>query len=185
MRNALPAKTKVILLAIMVGLIGLVYLGLFYVISVLSRSSFGTNQRTVHLAWAQWKPGNQMLTFVGNTDSFITAEEEQELKNLNLAGAVEVFRTSIRGNGPEVRVIVLMYRQLDKPVELLPIPNQGRVIYIQQENGWEVYPPDTATLENSIELYIPDFDPNGTFYRIHVSGGTSGGGVFNWSPEFE
>jgi hypothetical protein len=116
----------------------------------------------------------------------LSNEDVVNLKSLGLTGQVSYAGSSgVVGLGKQTseskRILIVMQSQLKEPVELKQ-PNGGNVIYIQNDDGWKMYPSDTPTLERTIRLWADEKDPAwATLYSIELANGTrQGGTLFTW-----
>jgi len=147
-----------------------------------------SNQK-LELVSVKWKPGSDKLTVRlassshNLPDNFKVSDEKVgRLKSLGLVGEVAFNGGSgPTGRGEPASVLIVMQRQLKEPVELRQ-PDGVEVIYVQGENGWEMYPADAPTLPRTIRLWADEKDPTwATRYSIErVDGSQQGGTLLTW-----
>lgn len=138
-------------------------------------------EREVELIRAKWQPSSDPLSFTGLTEEF-RRDEVDFLKTLDLTGRIRIFASSLEGaevgrKRQRVRVVIVMYRPIDEPVDLF-IPAEGSLMYVQTEQGWKTYPANVSTLPQALHLIVSEDDPEKTEYWMEVPGGVSSGVVF-------
>lgn len=170
---------------IIVGALGLISMTVpKYLVDFLS-----SNQE-LEVVSLKWRPGAEPLAFEDTEGGPIfdkprlTRDAMTILNSLALRGHLAFTGRAIYGSGNPARVIIVMQRQVKEPVELLQ-PDGVTVIYVQDEDGWKMYPSDAPTLQRTIRVWPDENDPTWeTRYLVENSDGSrQGGTLFTW-PSF-
>jgi hypothetical protein len=147
-----------------------------------------SNNQKVEVVSVKWKPSLEPLTVQDSSslnvpNNFrLSNEDVANLKSLGLTGQIAYAGSSgFVGRGKPTRVLIVMQRQLKEPVELKQ-PNGVDIIYIQNEDGWKMYPSNAPTLERTIRLWADEQDPTwATLYSIERADTTrQDGTLFTW-----
>jgi hypothetical protein len=127
------------------------------------------------------RQGPQSLTLQDNDRDHLR-DDLGLLKHVGISGDLTFSSSSGPvGNGKPARAVIIMYHQLNEPVEL-PQPDGTVIIYVQSEGGWNRYPADAPVLNRSIKLWADPIDPGRlTRYSIERGDGSrQGGTLFAW-----
>ena len=129
----------------------------------------------------KWQPGPELLTNLEVLGINLSDRDLAQLKAIGLAGQVAYAGSGTHGEGRHARALIVMQHQLTEPINL-PQPDGVKVIYIQSEDGWKMYPSDAPTLQRSIRLWADERDPTrATRYSVeHADGSRQGGTLFTW-----
>ncbi|MGI8493842.1 MAG: hypothetical protein ACR2L1_00835 [Pyrinomonadaceae bacterium] len=136
----------------------------------------------------KWKPGLESLAVQDSSNLNISntfrlsKEDVANLKSTGITGQIDYAGSSgFVGRGKPVKVLIVMQYQLKEPVELRQ-PKGVNVIYIQNNDGWKMYPPNAPTSERTIRLFADEKDPTwATRYSIErVDKTLQGGTLFTW-----
>lgn len=139
----------------------------------------------VTVTLVHWDPGTSP-TIVSDPHEILNEEEKRTLHGLGLGGELRAFSQSTRGgltgeDLPNARVVIVMQHQIDGAVELQQ-PYGENLIYIQNDDGWEVIPKNTRWLRRMIRLE-PNLDKgkNSTVLWLELPNGLERVGGFDWS----
>lgn len=140
-------------------------------------SRFLLNSRKLDVTAVKWTPGPQPLTNPSVLGQRLPHEDLERLKEIGLRGSLEYASFGSFGEGKRSGVIIVLSQPLREPVSLAK-PDGGQVIYVQTEGGWEMYPPDSPTLNRRIQLTVDPRDPTrATMYHVENADGTRQGGT--------
>jgi len=149
-----------------------------------------SSSQKVEIVAVKWKFSLEPLTVQDSSNlsnNFrLSNEDISSLKSLGLTGQIAYAGSSgvvgvDNSKDKPARVLIVMHHQLKESVELKQ-PDGVDVIYIQNENGWKMYPSNAPTLERTIHLSVDEKDPNwATRYSIeHPDKTLQGGTLFTW-----
>lgn len=147
-----------------------------------------SNNQKIEVVSVKWKSSLDPLTVQDSSNlnvpdnSRLSNEDMTNLESLGLSGQIDYAGSSgFVGRGKPTRVLIVMQHQLKEPVELKQ-PNGVNVIYIQNEDGWKMYPSDAPTLERDIRLWADERNPTwATLYSIERADTTrQGSTLFTW-----
>ncbi|RPI24414.1 MAG: hypothetical protein EHM61_17105 [Acidobacteria bacterium] len=148
----------------------------------------GRRQITVEQVYAKYSPASRpdqslsVIPFPPDKQP-ITEEEIRLLEQMNLKGElrIEGFGTySSKGaRGPTIRVLLIMQRQVDSPVEF-PLPPEGRLILLQTDSGWLLEPSDYRKTEKTVRIEPSNTAPHRTSVNFDTGNGRSGSDAFGW-----
>jgi hypothetical protein len=154
---------------------------------------FGSGKPAVRVdgevIFALWTPGTAPLTveafpmpaasggrspFVPNAPSApptnLTEQEAQRLRTAGITGHIRVLGMSALTNTG--RIVLIMSRQLDAPFQFFAPSENGDVIYLQTDGGWQKLQPETAESKTLVRLYIPEGKPKVTGCEFDSDSGT-------------
>ena len=143
--------------------------------------SSGFRLRT--FTFVKWQPGPSP-TIIDDEHNWLSPQEVARLKALNLGGRLKTEGLSIdQGIGLRSYVVIVMQHQVKEPVRL-PLTTSRYTIYLQDQNGWHLLPPQPRPGRYAIRLE-PWMTSAGDLTGIWVEtpSGTGGSTAFNWSPE--
>lgn len=145
---------------------------------------FFSDSQNLEVIAVKWTPGSETLTNRPVLGRSLPEQDLERLKAIGLTGWLEYASSGFFGKGQRGRAIIVISRQLKEPVAL-PQPDGGLLIYVQTENGWKMYPPNSPTLKRSIQLGIDQRDPARVtvFYVENADGTRQGGTLVTWSSE--
>jgi len=110
----------------------------------------------------------------------LATEELDQLRSAGLRGTLTVVGSFTQGSGPDARMVVVMKTQPLSPVTLYQ-PDQGKMVYVQDQENWARYPSDAPVLDRLVELYTPAESPSHTRFWVQLaSGAQSGGTATTW-----
>lgn len=90
----------------------------------------------------------------------LNEQEAQRLRAAGITGHIRVSGMSVLTNTG--RIVLIMSRQLDAPVQFFAPVENADVIYLQTGAGWQKLPPETAESKSVVRLYIPEGKPKVT-----------------------
>jgi hypothetical protein len=112
--------------------------------------------------------------------------EIQQIEKTGITGSISVFNTPTSrftryGSGKKSHVTLIIQRPVTRPVELRE-PDATNVVYVQQADGWKMFPPNAHTLERTIRLEPLSDVPDQTDLTVELADGSREGfGV--WWPD--
>jgi hypothetical protein len=139
------------------------------------------DRRTVEITWIRWKPDSGPTRFNAFATRSLTSEGLSRLAALNLGGYLEVQQIISRGEGPVVRVVIIIQKPINDSIQL-QIPSQDTVVFVQQSDGtWQTSTTVGTTLQQTIVLEQDSSNTDVTRARLTFPGGNylSIGGI-NW-----
>ncbi len=148
-----------------------------------------SNQK-LEVVSVKWKFSLEPLTVQDSSNlpnNFgLTNEDAANLKSLGLTGQIAFAGSSgvvslDNSEGKPARVLIVMQHQLKESIKLKQ-PNGVDLIYVQNEDGWKMYPSNAPTLERTIHLWADEKNPTwATRYSIERPDNTlQGGTLFTW-----
>ena len=181
------AVTSVISIAKVSALIGslvLLALGTMFVVS-----SKRQQEQQLEVKSVKWQPGSGELRSFEVLGQRLTNADVERLRALGLSGSVTFAGSGIYGSGPpgtnedrpNAYVLIVLQRPVKEPVNLAQ-PDRTKVIYVQTDDGWRMYPSDAKTLQRKIRLAPDPRDPEfATLYMVdHPDGSKQGGTLITW-----
>jgi hypothetical protein len=110
----------------------------------------------------------------------LTPDELKFLKSLALTGRLQFGISEYRNGSPtEARAVIVFTGELRSRVELRQ-PLKTHVIYVQQGDGWKMYPSNATTMRNKIRFWPSTTDSS----KIEVQSDPAMGqpNSFSWYP---
>ena len=141
-----------------------------------------SEQRTVESIWIKWRPGPEPLSFDSDVRKYLTPGAQAILQRMSWDGHLELVKGYRVGTGPTSRIVVIMHRPIDKPMEL-PLPADAPIIYIQQDGGWIKHPIDAPVLSETLRLEINPDRPKQVMAWIEILGGRNGFSAIDWTGD--
>ena len=166
------------------GIVGLLAIsGAGVVLSKPLATQLGHDQ-TLTVRFLKWTPGNEPLTIETDRVEGISGLDDLSDAELALIRAAQptgrllvVWGGSRHGRGPAARALILVKQPLKKSVRIQQ-PDRTTAVYLQDEQGFALYPPTTKTLDREITL-SPQEDGVWCSVRI-ANGGVQSGPVRIW-----
>jgi hypothetical protein len=152
---------------------------------VLLGAQFGpsgaTKPQRLEVVWAKRIPGPSVLTIDDYNRNTFTQSELKALRAKGVTGRLTVSGISVHGEGGKnTRALIIMEKQLAKEVDLAQ-PDGTNIVYLQQDDKWEMLPSDAPTLKRKIHLEVSTSNRNETSYWAELAmGGRQGGIAFVW-----
>lgn len=170
-----------------VALISAVGCWIFYGPTVVKATRATLTDQRLQVIFVKHQPGPEPLSVEEEPAGVVlrhqklAAWELTQLRATGLTGRLTVGSSGGYGNrGKEARVVIVMQRQLDSPVDLYQ-PDGTNVIYLQEGTRWRMIPPDAPTLRGTIHLEVYTYDPRDTVYDVELSTGSrQGSTAFIW-----
>ena len=136
-------------------------------------------EQSLEVIFVRVIPGPQDLTITEKTGG-LTPDELDQLKSLGLSGTFHFGMSQYRGYTPtQARTVIVCTGDLRSPVELRE-PRGTHVMYVQNGDMWNMYPPGAPMLRSKIKFW-----PSATKSRmIEVQSGSSRG-TFSWYPPLD
>jgi hypothetical protein len=140
----------------------------------------GLSVRTI---FVQWKPASGKPITRGLKNIELTQREIAILTSQQVGGTFTVVGTQVHGqhndSNNQTRVVIVMQRQIDRPVELRqPISD---AVYLQLNNEWKLLPAGTKTNDRLIRLEPSPQGADQTMYWFQLpDGARQGGNAFIW-----
>ncbi len=110
----------------------------------------------------------------------LTQDELMLLKSLGLTGVLQFGISEYHGNAPyDARAVIAFTGELHSRAELRQ-PLRTHVLYVEQGDGWTMYPPNAPTIRNKIKFWPSKRDST----KIEVQSDPAYGepNTFSWSP---
>jgi len=113
------------------------------------------HDQTLTVRFLEWTPGNQPLTI--ETDGIsslgeLTGGEVALIRAAQPTGRlVVVWGGSRHGRGPVASALILVKQPIKKSVTIQQ-PDRTTALYVQDDQGFAIYPPTTKTLDREITL---------------------------------
>jgi len=131
----------------------------------------------VHMISVVYLPGEK-LSWEDDIDK-LTDEEKEAITKADLTGRLRVVLGQTRGSGSrEVRVVIILRSPLKKSA-LLPVPEYGSAIYVQEDDSLKPLLTNAIPSALTIELYqkqlVTEFFMDYPRDRVRC-----GGGIFLW-----
>jgi hypothetical protein len=136
-------------------------------------------EQSLEVLYVRLIPGPEDLTTEAKPGG-LTPDELKLLKSLGLAGTIRFGMGQIHGNTPtEARAVIVFTGELHSRAELRE-PLRTRVLYVQQGDGWTMYPPNARTIRNEIKFWPSSEDVT----KIEAQSDPAVGSptVFSWCP---
>ena len=131
-----------------------------YGMSFLTEARIRSSDQELTLSVYLWTPSGAHLAFVHPSVADSPPPDEiRQIQDTGITGTIFKFPSPFNkfGTGKKSHVILVMQRPVSERVELKE-PDATSVVYVQQADGWKMFPPSAHTLERTIEL-----EPNSDF----------------------
>lgn len=178
------------------ALVGALACWTFYVPALVQTYELAKTDQDVEVVFVQWTPRPGRLEVVGDRASHLSTAERAQLQGLGVSGTLRVVEDGLFGFSGERfyqlpvgtetgkprrgRVVVVMKRQLETPVDL-PQPHGGEVIYVQGDKDWTRFPATGPELKRTVRLEVARHTATHTWYSVELAnGGRSGGTAYVW-----
>jgi hypothetical protein len=137
------------------------------------------SEQSLEVIFVRVIPGPQDLAATEKTGG-LTAYELGQLKTSGLSGTIHFGMSQFRGSTPtQARVVIVCTGDLGSPVKL-PEPRGTHVMYVQNGNAWNTYPPGAPMSRNKIKFWPSATDPR----MVEVQSGSSHS-TFSWYPPLD
>jgi hypothetical protein len=110
----------------------------------------------------------------------LTPDELKLLKSLGLTGTIHFGMSEFHGSTPaEARAVIVFTGELHSRAELRE-PLRTQVVYVEEKDGWKMYPPNAPTIRNKIKFWPSTKDPT----KVEVQSDPAIGqpNALSWSP---
>lgn len=110
----------------------------------------------------------------------LTHDELESLKSLGLTGTLQFGMSEYHGGSPtQARAVIVFTGGLRSRAELRQ-PSRTHVLYVEQGDGWKMYPPNAPTIRNKIKFWPSTMDSS----KIEVQSDPANGhpSTFSWYP---
>lgn len=112
----------------------------------------------------------------GVAGDYLSGEEESLIQLSGISGDLEFRGTSRHGTGAHAGAVIIMRQRLTESVDL-PQPDGVTVLYVQERDGWRLFPADAPMLTRSIRLEPSATVHSHTMYYVELIGGRRQGGL--------
>lgn len=123
-----------------------------------------TGSEQIQLVFLRHTPGPEALVILDERGR-LTGEERESLIASGLTGQVRLEGTYTGGRGRVKRALMIMNRQVETALDL-PQPYGSTVLYIQEEVGFRLYPPDAPTQPLPIRVKPAESNTNHTLMEV-------------------
>ena len=114
-------------------------------------------QQSLEVLYVRIVPGPEDLTTNAKSVG-LTPDELRLLKSLGLAGTLRFGMGQISGNSPvDARAVIVFTGELHSRAELRE-PLKTHVVYVEQGDHWNMYPPNAPTIRNKIKFWPSSAD---------------------------
>lgn len=137
-----------------------------------------SHDQTLSVLFLKWMPGSEPLTIETERDEALTDAAVALVRLAKTRGQVRVMWGGSRhGRGPAATVLILLQRPISRPVSLRQ-PDRSMAVYVQNDQGFVMYPADGKTLDREITLSPYD---GGVWCSVRIAnGGVQSGPVRIW-----
>ena len=133
-----------------------------------------SHDQTLTVRFLKWTPGNEPLTIETERVEGISGLADLSSAEVALIKAAQpagrllvVWGSSRHGRGPAASALILIKQPIRKAVTIQQ-PDRTTAVYLQDEQGFVIYPPTTKTLDREITL-SPQGD--GVWCSVRIAGG--------------
>lgn len=140
------------------------------------------SEQSLEVLYVRVAPGPADLTAAANKGD-LTHGELELLKSLGLTGTLHFGMSEYHGSTPtDARAVIVFTGKLHSRAELRQ-PLRTHVLYVQQRDGWKMYPPNAPTMRNKIKFWPSVKDST----KIEVQSDPAIGrpSVFSWYPPLD
>ena len=180
------------------ALVGALAVWSFYMPGIVGIASSRLTDQELGLAVLLWTPSTSPLVIeqpeqIPNfPNTRLSARDVQQIKATGLTGELSVYTANGRyGSGKKSHVTLIMQKPVGEAVELRE-PDATSVVYIQEDHGWRLFPPDAPILKRTTRIEPIPYDPNwpGAYPQTSVmvelsTGARQGFGVWWRRPQSE
>jgi hypothetical protein len=164
----------------------------FYLPAIVTTVNIHSSDQELTLSVYLWTPAASPLAIrqpklTSNSPDMASLRTEiQQIEKTGITGSISVFhspssRFTRYGSGKKSHVTLIIQRPVTRPVELRE-PDATSVVYVQQADGWKMFPHNAHTLERTIRLEPLSDVPDQTDLTVELADGSREGfGV--WWPD--
>jgi len=139
-------------------------------------------EQSLEVLYVRVDPGPGDLAADARTGG-LTQDEFKLLKSLGLTGTLHFGMSEYRGNPPtEALAVIVFTGELHSRTELRQ-PLRTHVLYVEQGDGWKMYPPNATTTRNKIQFWPSTKDSTKIEVQLDPAIGQSH--AFSWYPPLQ
>lgn len=137
-----------------------------------------THDQTLTVRFLRWTPGPEPLAIETEREDDLSSAEVALIRAAQPTGRLRLlWGGSTHGRGPAATALILLKEPIATSVSLQQ-PDRATSLYVQGDDGFAVYPPDTKTLEREIALSPHE---GGVWCSVRIAnGGVQSGPVRIW-----
>ncbi|HKW97443.1 MAG TPA: hypothetical protein VJN43_06895 [Bryobacteraceae bacterium] len=166
------------------ALIGAACIWTFYLPGVFSVGKTLLTDQELTLSILLWTPSNGPLAIdpMPNPAAAILSDQAiRQIRATGIGGTVSSFGSGRYGSGKKSAVILVMQRPIHEPVELRE-PDASSVVYVQEADGWKMFPPNAPRIRRTIRIEPLPEDHRQSIVMVELAtGARQGFGV--WWPK--
>jgi hypothetical protein len=165
-----------------VAFLGFLGTGAFYVPIAVQAVQLRLKDQRLTVRLLKWQPGPGPLVATdplasSGSPAALPGSVTALLQRIGITGHVVNQGVVVQGRGAASEAILLLQHPVDGRVRL-PQPSHTQVVYVQNGNGWRMFPPTSATVDRVIELSPLREDPFQTIVQVEsVYGSMQGQGT--------